>query len=70
VSARWLVYETREDECAEPDWYEVTCEYWLFTKPHIPTVWMRDDHLRYKGPINREILRKLDAALGKPWGMS
>ena len=67
MSARYFVWETREDECAEPDWYEVGPRIW---HPR-PSAYIKGDGVvRYFGPITREMLRKLDAALGKPWGLS
>jgi len=63
MSARWLVYETREDECAEPDWYlmDDVAEGWSFSPPYAVVV---DNAIAfYLGRIDREMFsRLLDAA--------
>ena len=68
MSASLYVYEVREDEGAEPDWYATSDEGWTLRTPYAVVMGGKVEF--YMGCINREILRKLDAALGKKWGLS
>ena len=74
MSARFYVYEIRpeiDDENA--DWYPTIMREWQESPDAVFPIYYDDDDGRgpqYEGPISRDLLRKLDAALGKPWGLS
>jgi len=66
MSARWFTYETREDECAEPDWYECEHIYAMFAGRSPRAYAGSDGTIRYSGRIDAEMFRLLLAAIAAP----
>ena len=74
MSAIFYAYEIRpEIDDEDADWYETTAPEWNKNRGRGWPIYYDDDNGKgpqYEGPITIDLLRKLDAALGKPWGLS
>ena len=73
MSTIFYAYEIRPEIDDEiPDWYPTTSKNWLLHCGTLPIYYDDDDGKgpQYEGPITIDLLRKLDAALGKRWGLS
>ena len=74
MSAIFYAYEIRpeiDDEHA--DWYPTNDREWMDAEEGVYPIYYDDGNGKgpqYEGPITIDLLRKLDAALGKPWGLS